>query len=53
VQRSGDAWMGATTWAGRPAIRLSVSSWQTSEHDVLRAIDAFREALAAESAVAP
>jgi len=46
VQRSGEAWMGGTTWDGRAAIRISVSNWQTSEADVERTVNAFRVALA-------
>ena len=46
VQRSGVAWMSGTEWDGRPAIRLSVSSWRTTEHDVDRAVAAFASALA-------
>jgi len=34
VQRSGVAWMSGTAWAGRQAIRISVSNWQTTEDDV-------------------
>ena len=43
VQESGEAWMGGTVWDGRPAIRISVSNWQTSEDDVERTLAAFRE----------
>jgi glutamate/tyrosine decarboxylase-like PLP-dependent enzyme len=46
VQASGEAWMSGTTWDGRPAIRLSVSNWRTSEQDVERAVAAFVAALA-------
>ena len=45
VQASGEAWMSGTEWDGRPAIRLSVSSWRTSERDVDRAVAAFAAAL--------
>ena len=45
VQASGEAWMGGTTWDGRRAIRISVSSWQTSEDDVERTLAAFSAAL--------
>ena len=38
VQDGGVAWMSGTTWAGRGAIRLSVSNWQTSDEDVERTI---------------
>ena len=44
VQQSGVAWMSGTTWAGRQAIRISVSNWQTTEEDVDRTVAAFREA---------
>jgi glutamate/tyrosine decarboxylase-like PLP-dependent enzyme len=44
VQASGEAWMGGTTWDGRRAIRISVSSWQTSEDDVERTLAAFSAA---------
>ncbi len=46
VQASGEAWMSGTEWDGRPAIRLSVSSWRTTERDVDRAIAGFAAALA-------
>ncbi|HEX5582574.1 pyridoxal phosphate-dependent decarboxylase family protein [Gaiella sp.] len=42
VQASGEAWMSGTEWDGRPAIRLSVSSWRTTEQDVDRTVAAFR-----------
>ena len=29
AQASGEVWFGATVWQGRPAFRLSVSSWRT------------------------
>ena len=40
VQRDGTAWCGPTLWQGRRAMRISVSSWATSEADVERAADA-------------
>ena len=46
VQRSGEAWMGATEWNGRQAIRISVSSWATTDEDVTRTITAFENAAA-------
>jgi glutamate/tyrosine decarboxylase-like PLP-dependent enzyme len=36
VQRDGTLWLGGTTWAGRPAIRVSVSGWSTTEADIDR-----------------
>jgi glutamate/tyrosine decarboxylase-like PLP-dependent enzyme len=38
VQRSGEAWMGATTWHGMRLMRMSVSNWSTTEADVDRAV---------------
>jgi glutamate/tyrosine decarboxylase-like PLP-dependent enzyme len=49
VQRSGECWMGATTWRGRRLMRISVSSWRTTADDVDRSVAAIRAALAAVS----
>ena len=40
VQSEGTCWAGGTTWHGRRAMRLSVSSWATTEEDVERSIEA-------------
>jgi glutamate/tyrosine decarboxylase-like PLP-dependent enzyme len=40
VQREGTCWCGGTEWQGRTAMRISVSSWATTEADVERSIDA-------------
>jgi glutamate/tyrosine decarboxylase-like PLP-dependent enzyme len=40
VQSSGECWMGATTWLGRRLMRISVSSWRTTEEDVDRSVAA-------------
>jgi glutamate/tyrosine decarboxylase-like PLP-dependent enzyme len=50
VQASGDAWMSGTSWDGRPAIRISVSNWQTSTDDVERTLDAYRVATGGHAA---
>jgi glutamate/tyrosine decarboxylase-like PLP-dependent enzyme len=34
VQREGTCWCGGTQWHGRTAMRISVSSWATTEDDV-------------------
>ncbi|UTW07613.1 pyridoxal phosphate-dependent decarboxylase family protein [Pseudomonas benzenivorans] len=34
AQASGQVWFGPTLWQGRPAFRLSVSSWRTSDADI-------------------
>ena len=44
VQGSGEVWMSGTQWDGRSAIRLSVSSWRTSDQDVDRTVAAFLQA---------
>jgi glutamate/tyrosine decarboxylase-like PLP-dependent enzyme len=44
VQRSGECWMGFTTWHGRRYMRISVSSWRTTEKDVDRSVAAIAAA---------
>jgi len=44
VQNSGEAWFGPTNWQGREAVRFSVSSWATSEADIVRTLNAVAEA---------
>ena len=44
VQRSGTCWMGGTTWHGRRLMRISVSSWSTSDDDVDRSVEAIAAA---------
>jgi len=34
VQEDGTCWCGGTTWKGRAAMRISVSSWATTDDDV-------------------
>jgi glutamate/tyrosine decarboxylase-like PLP-dependent enzyme len=41
VQESGVAWMSGSVWAGRQAIRISVSNWQTTGEDIDRTVEAF------------
>jgi glutamate/tyrosine decarboxylase-like PLP-dependent enzyme len=40
VQRDGTCWLGGTTWAGRAAMRVSVSGWQTTAADIEMSADA-------------
>jgi len=47
IQRSGECWVGGADWFGQPVIRVSVSSWATTDDDVARGIAAFRAARAA------
>jgi glutamate/tyrosine decarboxylase-like PLP-dependent enzyme len=47
IQRSGECWMGATTWRGMRLMRISVSSWRTTEADVDRSVAAIVAAMSA------
>ena len=38
----GTCWCGATAWQGRTAMRISVSSWATTDDDVTRSLAAMR-----------
>jgi glutamate/tyrosine decarboxylase-like PLP-dependent enzyme len=40
VQQDGTCWCGPTTWLGRPAMRISVSGWATSDDDISKSADA-------------
>ncbi len=40
IQSEGTCWCGGTVWQGRTAMRISVSSWATTEADVERSLDA-------------
>ncbi|HEU4531212.1 MAG TPA: pyridoxal-dependent decarboxylase [Steroidobacteraceae bacterium] len=45
VQRDGTCWCGGTVWQGRAAMRISVSSWATTEADVEVSIAAIRRCM--------
>jgi glutamate/tyrosine decarboxylase-like PLP-dependent enzyme len=54
VQEDGTCWLGGSTWRGKAVMRISVSSWATTEADadlstdaILRCFAASRDALAA------
>jgi glutamate/tyrosine decarboxylase-like PLP-dependent enzyme len=49
VQAEGTCWLSGTEWQGRAAMRISVSSWRTSDEDVERSAAAILEASAAVS----
>ncbi len=40
LQRDGTCWCGSTVWQGRTAMRISVSSWATTDADVERSLEA-------------
>jgi hypothetical protein len=49
VQDGGEIWMSGTTWAGRKAIRVSVSNWQTGDEEIDLAVSAFAAAYAGQA----
>src|SRR5881398_1549617 len=54
VQADGTCWAGGTVWQGRTAMRISVSSWATTEDDVERSLAAMlRVAAETQATVAP
>ena len=40
VQEDGTCWCGGTVWQGQTAMRISVSSWATTDRDVARSLEA-------------
>jgi glutamate/tyrosine decarboxylase-like PLP-dependent enzyme len=40
IQSDGTCWCGGTVWQGRAAMRISVSSWATTDEDVERSLAA-------------
>ncbi len=44
VQMDGTCWCGSTVWQGRTAMRISVSSWATTDDDVERSLAAILDA---------
>jgi glutamate/tyrosine decarboxylase-like PLP-dependent enzyme len=40
VQQDGTCWCGGTEWQGNAAMRISVSSWATTDRDVDRSLEA-------------
>ena len=44
IQESGVTWLGPTHWKGRFAMRISVSSWATTEEDVERSLRVMTDA---------
>ena len=44
IQADGTIWCGETVWQGHIAMRISVSSWATTELDVDRSLEAILRA---------
>jgi hypothetical protein len=39
LQAEGTCWAGGTVWQGRSAMRISVSSWATTDDDIQQSLD--------------
>jgi threonine aldolase len=46
VQQQGTCWCGGTVWQGHTAMRISVSSWATTEEDIEKSLAAILQAAA-------
>lgn len=46
IQQDGTCWCGGTVWQGRTAMRISVSSWATTDEDVEQSLNAMIRAAA-------
>ena len=49
VQADGVCWCGGTVWKGQQAMRISVSSWATTDNDVLLTIEAIAQAFRSDA----
>jgi glutamate/tyrosine decarboxylase-like PLP-dependent enzyme len=49
IQADGTCWCGSTVWQGKTAMRISVSSWATTEDDVLMSLEAMIRAARAQA----
>ena len=50
IQADGTCWCGGTVWQGKPAMRISVCSWATTDADVERSLEAMVRAARAVGA---
>jgi glutamate/tyrosine decarboxylase-like PLP-dependent enzyme len=39
IQRDGTCWCGGTVWQGKTAMRISVSSWATTDRDIDKSLE--------------
>lgn len=49
IQEDGTCWCGGTIWQGKSVMRISVSSWATTQEDVERSLSAILRVAAEES----
>ena len=40
IQEDGTCWVGGTKWNGKTVMRISVSSWATTDEDVDKSLEA-------------
>ena len=45
IQESRVCWVGGSLWFGRKVIRISISSWATTEHDIHKSVISFADSL--------
>jgi glutamate/tyrosine decarboxylase-like PLP-dependent enzyme len=50
IQKDGTCWCGGTEWQGNTAMRISVSSWKTTDKDVEQSVQAILRIAASEFA---
>src|SRR5512138_221961 len=48
IQQDGTCWCGGTVWQGHTAMRISVSSWMTTDEDVEKSLEAMLRIAAAQ-----
>ncbi|WP_445362724.1 pyridoxal phosphate-dependent decarboxylase family protein [Microbulbifer sp. ANSA003] len=48
IQEEGVCWFGTTTWRGKTALRISISSWATTDNDIALTLDAICRATEAQ-----
>jgi glutamate/tyrosine decarboxylase-like PLP-dependent enzyme len=53
IQQDGTCWCGGIVWKGRKAMRISVSSWATTDSDVTRSLEAMLTIASTESQTSP
>lgn len=45
IQELRECWVGGASWFGRKIIRVSICSWATTEADITRSVNSFKQAL--------
>lgn len=50
IQELRECWLGGSVWKDKKVIRVSICSWATTEKDIRRSVNSFKEALEMENA---